>query len=164
MATATIVGQYMGKRDLKTAEKSAYTALIAVEAYMLFFAVVYISMPRLLLSLFQGDTGNTDVPFSEVLHYGRIILFLVAIYQIGDAMNINFSGALRGAGDTAFAMWANIVCAWMIFVPGTYLTVAVFHQGLIGAWSWAAAYLLLLGSVFWLRFRSGYWKKIRLIS
>lgn len=163
IATATLVGQYIGRKDFVTAEKCAYTALIAVEAYMMFFALIYVTIPDFLLTLFQGDTANSDVPFSEIQHYGRLILILIAVYQIGDAMNITFSGALRGAGDTTFAMWANIFSAWMFFVPGTWLTIMVFKKGLIGAWCWASAYILILGSLYWLRFRSCYWKTIRMI-
>ncbi|MBN2325952.1 MAG: MATE family efflux transporter [Candidatus Omnitrophica bacterium] len=163
MATATLVGQYIGRNDYETAEKSTYTALIAVEFYMILFGLIYIFLPDLLLSLFQGENTNTDIPFEDIQEYGRLILLLVALYQIGDAMNITFSGALRGAGDTSFAMRANIICSWILFAPGTWLTVVFFQQGLIGAWCWATAYIILLGGVFFLRFRSGYWKTIRMI-
>ncbi len=164
MATATVVGQYIGKNDIKTAEKSAYTAVISVEIYMVIFAIIYICFPTMLLSLFQGDAVYSDVPFSEIQRYGKIILLLVAVYQISDAMNITFSGALRGAGDTRFAMWANIFFAWILFIPGTLVTVLYLKQGLIGAWCWATAYISMLGIAYLIRFRLGHWKRIKMIS
>ncbi len=162
MATATLVGQYIGKNNRETAEKSAYSALIIVEFYMLFFALIYLCFPAPLVSLFL-EGSHTDIPIDEIQRYGKTILILVAAYQIGDAMNITFSGALRGAGDTAFTMWTNVILAWMFFVPGTWITVSVLKWGLIGAWCWATAYILLLGTIYGLRFRSGVWKSIRII-
>ncbi len=163
MATAILVGQYIGRQNIKIAEKSAYTALFSVEVYMIFFALVYLCFPNQLISLFQSSITNPDVPYEEIQRYGKTILFLVAVYQIGDAMNISFSGALRGAGDTSFAMWTNVFCSWIFFVPGTVIIVTILQKGLIGAWIWAGAYITLLGFVFWFRFRMGKWKTIRLI-
>ena len=49
------------------------------------------------------------------------------------------AGGLRGAGDTTYAMWANVASAWLLFVPLT-LYVAP-RYGLVAAWSCVIAYL-----------------------
>jgi MATE family multidrug resistance protein len=164
IATATLIGQYIGRNNYRIAEKSAYTALIAVETYMLFFALIYFLFPQALMELFRGDNPNTTVSFTEVVHYGSQILILVALYQISDAVILTFSGVLRGAGDTTFAMWTSVCCSWLFFVPGIYLVLSVFKLGVIAAWIWATIYLTLLGFIYIKRFRSGYWKTINLMS
>jgi len=45
-----------------------------------------------------------------------------------------------------------------------YLVIQVLHMGIFTAWSWALVYVMVLGTVFWLRFRSGYWKTIHMVS
>jgi len=79
-------------------------------------------------------------------------------------MNIIFSGALKGAGDTRFAMWAAIIVAWVFFVPPVYLIIEVFEKGVLMAWGWATLYIILIGSVFCWRFRKGKWKEIDLLG
>ncbi|MFB3789502.1 MAG: MATE family efflux transporter [bacterium] len=163
VATATLVGQHIGRRDLVTAEKSVYTALISVECYMLFWAVLYIGFPGALFHLFQSDNVSPDIPFADVQRYGTVILMFVAIYQISDAMNLTFNGALRGAGDTAFPMWTNISLAWMLFVPATWLSLNYFGLGIEAAWFCVTAYITLLGVILLVRFRSGKWKRYQVI-
>ena len=131
---------------------------------MLILAGIYVIFPHQLMELFRNDFADNTVPFSQIADYGATILFFVAVYNIFDAIIITFSGALRGAGDTVFAMWVAIICAWCIFVPGTWLALVTFNWGVFSAWIWVTFYLALLGVIFILRFRSGYWKSIKLID
>jgi MATE family multidrug resistance protein len=163
IATSTLVGQYIGRQDWQTAEKSAYTAFYSVQVYMLGFALIYYLFPEELIQIFHQNEPSANIPFTEIVAYGTQILFLVAIYQIFDAMTITFSGALRGAGDTYFAMWASIICAWIIFVPGLLVVIHVLNLGVVSAWIWATFFIALTGLVYLQRFRSGYWKTIRVI-
>ncbi|HPO99028.1 MAG TPA: MATE family efflux transporter [bacterium] len=163
VATATLVGQHIGRKDPATAEKSAYTAMISVECYMLVWGVLYFAFPEFLYSLFQSETPSTDIPFSEVQRYGSTILMFVAVYQIADALNLTFNGALRGAGDTAFPMWTSISLAWLLFVPGTWLSINHLGMGIEAAWFWVTAYITLLGFILLIRFRSGKWKRFKVL-
>lgn len=156
VAASALVGKYMGRREPDIARKSVFTALIAAEAFMLSFAVVYFCFPEPLMRLFEAS-GEGEILFDEVVQYGAVILIFVAFYQIADAMTLTFSGALRGAGDTAFAMWTSIILSWCIFVPGTWIAIEVYEVGIIGAWIWATAYIMLLGLIYLLRFLSGRW-------
>ncbi len=58
---------------------------------------------------------------------GSVLLRLVAVYTVFDTMFIIYSGALKGAGDTRFAMWAQVAIAWFFFVPPVYLIIQYFH-------------------------------------
>lgn len=68
------------------------------------------------------------------------------------------------AGDTRFVMWTSVIVGWTLFVPPVYLTISVFHGGLILAWVWATLYIVLLGLVYSWRFRRGEWKKIDMVG
>ncbi|KPJ59661.1 MAG: hypothetical protein AMJ42_01840 [Deltaproteobacteria bacterium DG_8] len=163
IATTTLVGQYIGKEDISSAEKSTYSSLKIALIYMGSMALLFILFPEQLLSIFKGKEEKME-NFAVILAYGRRILILVALYSIFDAMNIIFSGALKGAGDTRFTMWAAVIVAWMFFVPPVYVIVEVLERGLLLAWGWAAVYIILIGTIFCWRFREGKWKEIDLLG
>jgi multidrug resistance protein, MATE family len=163
IATATMVGQYIGRNDYVTARKSAFTAFYTTEAYMLAFAVLYIGLRHPMVLVFQGDPAHSTIPFEAILALGATLMIYVALYQMFDAMVVSFSGALRGAGDTSFAMWACVVCGWGIFVPGTWMATEYFQLGVLAAWAWVWVYCAILGIIYLIRFNSGKWKSIEVI-
>ncbi len=163
LATATLVGEYIGRGNLQAAERSVYSALKLALAYMGLLAVLYVVVPEFFLELFRYRSDH-DSGYEKIVETGVILLRLIAAYTLFDTLFIVFSGGLRGAGDTRFAMLAQIVAAWVLFVPPVYLVIQVLHMGIFTAWSWALVYVMVLGTVFWLRFRSGYWKTIHMVS
>ncbi len=98
----------------------------------------------------------------------------MAIYSVADSLNLTFSFALRGAGDTRFVTWLTFLFAWPIMVIPTYLVVtyrAEFAARFPGlgdpvywAWAFATAHIIVMSLCFWLRFRSGKWKSMRVIE
>ncbi len=163
IATATLVGEYIGRSDLHTAEKSVHSALKLALAYSGVLAVLYFIMPEVFVGLFRNRVE--DGPgFDAVLEKGVVILRLIAVFTVFDTVFIVFSGALKGAGDTRFAMWAQIVAAWGFFVPPVYVIVEVLGMGVLAAWCWGVVYIVSLGTTFWRRFHSGRWKAIRMVE
>jgi MATE family multidrug resistance protein len=163
IATSTLVGQSMGRKKPELAEKTTYSALMIAFTYMGSMAIIFVLFPGPLLSIFRAR-GSEFQDFSVLLSHGRYLLILVAIYTVFDALGMIFSAGLKGAGDTSFVMWAAVIAGWALFVPPVYLTVSVFHGGLILAWVWATLYIVLLGLVYWWRFRKGKWKTIDMIG
>jgi len=163
IATTTLVGQYIGKEQISFAEKSTYTSLKVALLYMGSMALIFVLFPEQLLSIFRNRQESIE-DFAVIVGYGRKILILVAMYSVFDAMNIIFSGALKGAGDTKFAMWTAIIVAWIFFVPPVYMIIEVFKKGVLLAWGWATLYIILIGTVFCWRFRKGKWKEIDMLG
>jgi len=163
IATATLVGEYIGRSDLHTAEKSVHSSLKLALAYSGVMAVLYLAIPDFFVGLF-GHRVEDGPGFDVVLEKSVVILRLIAIFTLFDTVFIVFSGALKGAGDTKFAMWAQIVAAWVFFVPPVYLIVEVLDMGVLAAWCWGVVYIVGLGTTFWRRFRSGRWKAIRMVG
>ncbi len=162
VATATLVGRYIGKDRPLLAEKSVRSALTLAIGYMGFTAVIFVCFPQPLIGLFRSEAHSAS-GFQEILVRGVILLRIAASYTLFDTMFIIYSGALKGAGDTRFAMWMQILVAWIVFIPPVYLIIERFQGGLVAAWLWWLVYAVVLGVVFWLRFRSGYWKGIQMI-
>ncbi|MBI5250771.1 MAG: MATE family efflux transporter [Desulfomonile tiedjei] len=162
IAISTIVGEYVGRGDHSLAEKSVRSALVLALVYTTVLAILYFVVPGFFIAMFR-PAQETTAEFQVIITSGSVLLRLVAVYTLFDTMFIIYSGALKGAGDTRFAMWAQIAIAWGLFVPPLYFITEHFHFGLVAAWSWAVLYVIVLGLVFFLRFRSGHWKTIGMI-
>jgi MATE family multidrug resistance protein len=85
------------------------------------------------------------------------------MYSLADAVNVTFSFALRGAGDTRFVSLLTFALAWPIMVAPTFLLVRA-GGSLYWAWGFATAYIIAMAFCFTLRFRSGKWKSMRVIE
>jgi MATE family multidrug resistance protein len=87
----------------------------------------------------------------------------VAIYSLADAANVTFVFALRGAGDTKFVTLATFGLAWPVMVVPTFLIVLA-GGSVYGAWWFATAHIFAMAVCFYLRFRTGKWKTMRVIE
>jgi MATE family multidrug resistance protein len=123
-----------------------------------------------LLPLFI-DIHDADAQAAVLL--GQKLLWLAAIYQVFDGLNMGSSMSLRGAGDVIVPAALVIPVSWFIFVPLAHsLTFAPgqgwvnflpqFGFGVFGGWSALVCYVMLLGTTMCLRWRSGAWQRIRL--
>ena len=92
-----------------------------------------------------------------LLPFARPLFTIVAVCLFLDLTFNVIAGGLRGAGDTTYAMLANVGSAWLIFVPLT-LYVAPRH-GLVAAWSCVIVYMTTMALLIWLRFRGTAWLK-----
>lgn len=153
-ATGSLVGRYVGAGKPSVAEAAGYRGVALGVGVMGVAGVLFLAIPNLLIAPFTRDP--------EVVRLGTLLLRVMAFYQIFDAMNIVFRGALNGAGDTRFTFVATTAAAWGVFIPGAYLAAFILGWGIAGAWIAALAYLVTLGIVSGLRFRGGRWKSIKL--
>ena len=152
LAATTLVGQYIGARQLGMAENSTYNALKLAMSFMVFVGLVFLLFPEEMITLFNNDT--------DVIRFGREALLYAAFFQAFDALAVIFIGALRGAGDTRWTALAAFVGAWIIFLPLAYFLAFTLELGFGGAWLSATIYVCLLGLACVYRFRQGVWKKI----
>ncbi len=103
----------------------------------------------------QGLTPN--------LRVGIIFMRFVAVFCFFDALNLVFSGALKGAGDTRFIMWTIATISFGIMIIPVYIAVEIFSVGIYEVWTMASFYACVLGFAFLFRFRHGKWKKMSVI-
>jgi multidrug resistance protein, MATE family len=162
LATATLVGEYMGRGNHEVAQRCVYSALKLAMAYSFFFSFLYAAVPGVFLDLFGSDAQHGA--FREIVARGVILLRIVAFYCVFNNMFILFSGALSGAGDTRFTMWTQTGISWLFFVPSVYAVISYVPGGMLAAWICLLVYVVVLGTVFLLRFRSGHWKTIKMVS
>lgn len=160
-AICILVGQRLGANRPDLAERSAYTGLKWTFGYMCLIALAYVTIPTLLLSMFEGD--KEPEKFAAIAAIVPKLLLCVAVFSLADAINVSFAFALRGAGDTKYVTLLTFALAWPLMVIPTAVTV---YAGGSVYWCWVFATLHILGMsvCFWFRFRSGKWKSMRVIE
>lgn len=131
-------------------------------AYLLGKYVMRISiLVSLVLSCIWALAGHTlftlltDNP--EIIRMGTIILFIDVILEVGRAINIYATNALRATGDVNYPFYVGLVVQWSVAVGCGYLFGIHWGWGLVGMW---CAFLLdenLRGIIFVRRWNSMKW-------
>jgi len=160
-AVSILVGQRLGADRPDLAERSAYTGLKWVFGYMSGVAAVYLLIPGVLVGVFRGDRDPESS--AAVAALVPTLLMYVAFYSLADAVNVAFSFALRGAGDTRFVSLLTFALAWPIMVVPTFVVVRA-GGSIYAAWVFATVYIVAMAVCFYLRFRTGKWKSMRVIE
>jgi MATE family multidrug resistance protein len=160
-AICILVGQRLGADRPDLAQRSTYTGLKWVFGYMSVVAAIYLALPRLIVSVFEGGRDPED--FARVAAIVPGLLVCVAAFSLADAVNVTFAFALRGAGDTRFVTLMTFCLAWPIMVVPTYLVVRA-GGNVYSAWWFATAHIFAMATCFVLRFRTGKWRTMRVIE
>ncbi|MCX7922756.1 MAG: MATE family efflux transporter [Clostridia bacterium] len=149
--TTTLVGRAIGQRDEKEARAYCYTTAWISILVMGSLSIAFLIIPEQLIGLITKDR--------EVIDIGTGLLRIMALYQISDAIFINFRGGLNGVGDTKFVRTAIMIGGWVIMLPLAYLFTTKFHFGVAGAWIGLTIYVTLIGLVLLYRFIKTKWVK-----
>jgi MATE family multidrug resistance protein len=152
VAAQTLVGQCIGAGEKDEARTVTKRILRLGYVLMAALAVGYVLLPEALMSLFIRQSE-----LEVLLPFARPLFTIVAVCLFFDLTFMVLAGGLRGAGDTTYAMLANVASAWLVFVPLT-LYVAP-RYGLEAAWSCVIVYLATMAVLIWLRFRGTAWIK-----
>ncbi len=163
IGNTTLVGQAIGRNHPEDGVYSTTSALHITLAYMIIVSAVFLFTPEPLIHLFRADS-HSAAQYTEIMDLGVVLLRFVAVFCLFDSLNLVFSSAIKGAGDTRFIMWTiAAMCLGMMITP-TYLAVEVFKGGIYAVWTIATLYVCALGVAFMLRYHQGKWKKMRIIE
>jgi MATE family multidrug resistance protein len=152
VAATTLVGQFLGAQEPEKSKASGYIS------YKLAFVIMLIG--GVLLFIFAEPLMRAFVPGDAVvIAYGIDLIHISAFIQPIMAASFVFSGSLRGAGDTRTTLFITVGAIWITRVPLAYLLTRAFD--LNGAWLAIGSDFGVRACLFWLRFRSGKWQKIK---
>lgn len=163
IATSTLVGQSIGEGRPEEGAIATRRALELTLFYMWIVAVIFVVFPGQLVDLFRpGDFD--DAAFAPIRSMSIRLLRFVAFFTLFDAVNLVYSAALKGAGDTRFVGWSVAGMSTAFLVLPVYIVVEHTDGGVYVAWAFATAYVCLLAALFRWRFRQGRWKSMRVID
>jgi MATE family multidrug resistance protein len=143
-ATAVRVGRAIGAQELGGPRRAGFTGIGVATAYMSLCGIMFVFCARPLARLFTED--------EQVIEAAVPLLRIAAAFQIFDGIQGVASGALRGAGDTAYAFWANVACHWGIGLPVSLVLCFQLGMGASGLWWGLSAGLAAVSAVLLVRF------------
>lgn len=160
MTSGILVGQAVGAENVPLARKSVRNCLVIMEIYSIAMSVLFVFCQPLVLGPF---TRIGDPAQAETLRIASFMLYFISAYLCFDGVNLTFSNALRGAGDTRFPMWVMSTVGIFGFALPCLL---LFLSGRPWWTLWIAfdTEILLLCLIFSWRYRQGKWTKMRVIE
>lgn len=138
-AGAVVVGQAIGSGDPQRAKRSGWITIGLAAAFMSIAALCFLVIPSHIIRVFTRDAG--------VLAIAVPLLFVAAVFQIFDGVQVTITGVLRGTGDTRTPMLANLVAHWLLGLPAGYLLCFVIGYGVSGLWMGLSFGLIIVGTV-----------------
>ena len=141
-AAAVRVGHAIGRRDPEGAARSGWTALAFGAGAMSLAALALLIFPRAIARLFTPDQA--------IIAAAVPLLRVAAFFQLFDGLQVNATGALRGASDTRTPMLCHFAGYWIVGLPLGALLCFRYTFGAVGLWMGLSTGLILIGIVlFW---------------
>jgi len=153
-AIAAFCGQNIGAGLMSRVHQGVRFAMLINFSFWLIIFSLICFFGRGMMMIFTSD--------ATVITIGNDYLLIVgAVFVLQGAINI-MNGAMRGAGDTLFAMINGIVTFWLIRLPlAFYLSERIGYRGI---W-WAISISITIGFLATcLYYLSGRWKKHKIIN
>ncbi len=168
IAASILVGRSQGQQRPDIAQRATGNILRLSLGWMWAVGLIFVLLPGPLLDIFETTPGVAPLPgapaFAEIKAMGVVLLRYVALYSLIDGVSIIYFGALKGAGDTRFVMLTMLAASVGVLILPTWYLVATGTGGIHGPWLCLTAYIAALAGSFALRFRSGHWRRIKVIE
>ena len=86
------------------------------------------------------------------------MLPIATFYIFVEVLLVIYAGALRGAGDTVWVMFACGIMNWFVAIA-LYVEAYVFHLPAHYSWIAVVAVYSTAPVIYWRRWKSGKWRK-----
>ncbi len=154
IASASLVGQALGRKDPKDARRWSWDvvrlALLSTSAVFLPLLV----LPDATVGLFLRDTSTQSLAVTP--------LMLIAASMPLDCIGIVMMQSLMGAGATRVTFRVSVAVQWLLLIPGVVLAGPMLGLGLVGVWSVFLGCRVLQALVFVGIWQRGAWARIQI--
>lgn len=138
------VGIAIGQRNRVATRTSGHVAFLGGILVMGASAAMFALMPRVMARLVTDQ--------ESIIHAAAPLLLVVAVFQLSDGIQAVGAGVLRGAGDTKYTLYANLLGHWCIGLPIALYLGFRLHQGVVGLWWGLCAGLTVVAVLLVVRF------------
>jgi putative MATE family efflux protein len=150
-AAATLVGQNLGAKKPRRAERSVWVTGFANMCFLGLVAVTFITLAERLIRIFTSDPN--------VIPYGVACLSFISYGYVFYAYGMVMVQSFNGAGDTNTPTLINLCCYWLVQIPLAYGLAISLGFGAKGIFAAITIAESLLAVVSMLVFRRGRWKE-----
>lgn len=156
----SLVGRYMGAGQPDIAHRAAMSGLKFGWLYSLIILIFFVFFPRHLVAVFRPE--QVEAVFREAAPIAVRMIRIASVYVMLEAVVVVFSGTLRGAGDTFWAMCVSVAIHWLMLAI-LIVTLYVLKLSPEAAWTGVVLAFLSFSFVFYRRYRGGKWRTIRMV-
>jgi putative MATE family efflux protein len=152
IAATALVGQNLGAKKPKEAERSGWEACKLAILLMIGISVFVLLCARGIAGIFVTEEA--------VISKAVIFIRILALGLPGIAIHFTLGGALRGAGDTKWPLYASAAGIYGFRIPLASLLGFYVGLGVVGAWLAMSVEYTVRSFFVSLRFKRGGWKEI----
>ncbi len=147
------VGNQKGMKRFRELRRIAYSIFFLTTLLATFFALVFFLFRTELPKLYLEFDDPTDIADTlEVWTIASKLMFIAAIFQISDALQVVALGTLRGMQDVKIPTFITFVAYWLIGFPVSYYLGMHTEYGSSGIWIGLLAGLTASGIMLFVRF------------
>lgn len=125
-AASVLVGQALGRGDVKACDRAVAAAMHLALAYMAACGVGFLLFGSRLAAAFTADVAVEAVVAQ--------LLQVAALFQLLDGVNLVMRGALRGAKDVRATAAIGICVLWACVPTAAVVLGRWAHMGVVGGW------------------------------
>ncbi|WP_121908267.1 MATE family efflux transporter [Ulvibacter antarcticus] len=115
------VGNQKGLQNFKELRRIAFSIFVLTILLAVVFAALFMVFNTMLPELYLDlDDISNLIDNNEVVSIASTLLFIAAIFQISDAIQVVALGALRGMQDVKIPMVLTFIAYWLIGFPVSY--------------------------------------------
>lgn len=138
------VGRAIGARDESGTRMAGHAAFIGGLLVMGVSAVAFALAPGLIARLITNQ--------ENVIAAAIPLMMVAAVFQISDGVQAVGAGVLRGAADTKYTFYANMVGHWLVGLPTALWLGFSRGMGIVGLWWGLCAGLTVVALLLFVRF------------
>jgi len=152
-AAGALVGQHLGAGQPQLAARSGWRASAAAVGVMAAAGFAIVLLAPTVAGWF-GATGGKTV--------GLTVTFIYILGAAQPLMAVEYAlgGALRGAGDTRFPLFAILTGLFVFRLGGAAVVTQLFQGGVVAVWCCLLADYAVKALLLALRFASGRWQQV----
>ena len=146
---AILIGHLVGEKKIRTA--------YILGCYTRRMAIILAASLSVVLAMCGGKVLSWLTDNENIVSLGIIIMWVQVALEIGRAINIWATQALRATGDVNFQFYVGITVQWLVSVVLSYLLGVHWGYGLIAMWFSFALDENIRGMIFIYRWKSMKW-------
>lgn len=146
LATATTirVGNQLGRKDYRAMRMVGFTGFYMSAIFMGFNALILITGRHFFPTLYINEP--------EVIEIASSLLFIAAVFQLSDGIQVVGLGALRGMADVKIPTLITLVAYWILALPVGYVLGFSLNMGAFGIWIGLLTGLTIAAVLLYIRF------------
>ncbi len=126
MAITIRVGNAVGRKSEIDTRRAGMIGILLIFITQIFIAGFIFSFPEMVSKIYTDDT--------KVQLIAVQLLFLAAIFQMSDGIQVAAAGALRGIKDTTFLMYSTTIAFWLFGFGASWWFCFKENMGAAGLW------------------------------